>query len=64
VLAGWRGAPPADRRAVAKTVAALSRFIADFQGEVQEVEINPCAVFADGEGCRALDCVIVAASPG
>jgi acyl-CoA synthetase (NDP forming) len=59
VLAGWRGKPAADRKAVAKTVAALSRFIADFEDEVREVEINPLAVFAEGQGCLALDCVVV-----
>ena len=60
VLDGWRGAPPADKKAAAKTIAAVSRFIADFAGEVQEVEINPLAVFAEGKGCLALDAVIVA----
>lgn len=59
LLQGWRGAPPADCRAVARTVAAVSRFIADFSGEVREVELNPLAVFAEGKGCAALDCVIV-----
>jgi acyl-CoA synthetase (NDP forming) len=60
VLEGWRGAPPGDRKAAAKGIAALSRFIADFADEVAEVEINPFAVFAEGQGCLALDCVIVA----
>ena len=60
VLDGWRGGPPADSKAAAKGIAALSRFIADFAGELQEVEINPFAVFEEGKGCLALDCVIVA----
>ena len=47
----------ADRKAAAKGIAALSRFIADFADQVQEVEINPFAVFAEGKGCLALDCV-------
>ena len=59
VLDGWRGGPLADRKAAAKGIAALSRFIADFAGELQEVEINPFAVFEEGKGCLALDCVIV-----
>lgn len=62
LLEGWRGAPAGDKRAVARTVAALSRFIADFVGEVREIEINPLAVLAEGQGCAALDCVIVPAS--
>jgi len=60
VLDGWRGAPPGDKKAAAKGIAAMSRFIADFQDEIQEVEINPFAVFAEGKGCLALDAVIVA----
>jgi len=60
VLNGWRGAPPADTKAAAKAIAAVSRFIADFADEVLEVEINPLAVFAEGQGCLALDAVIVA----
>jgi succinyl-CoA synthetase beta subunit len=58
VLDGWRGAPPGDRAAAAKTIAALSRFIADFAAEVREVEINPLAVLEAGKGGLALDCVI------
>jgi len=60
LLDGWRGAPPADRKAAAKGIAAVSRFIADFADEILEVEINPFAVFAEGQGCLALDAVIVA----
>ena len=60
VLDGWRGAPPADRKAAAKVIAAVSRYIADFAAEVSEVEINPLAVFEEGKGCLALDAVIIA----
>lgn len=59
LLKGWRGRKPADERAVAKVVSALSSFLSDFAGEVSEVEINPLAVFEDGRGCSALDCVII-----
>lgn len=61
LLAGWRGKAVADIRAAARAVAALSRFIVDFRGSVAEVEINPLAVMAVGQGCRALDAVIVRA---
>jgi len=60
VLDGWRGAPAADKKAAAEGIAAVSRFIADFADEILEVEINPFAVFAEGQGCLALDAVIVA----
>jgi hypothetical protein len=45
--------------AVARTVSAVSRFAADFAGQLSEVEVNPLAVLADGQGCMALDCVIL-----
>ena len=56
---GWRGNPKGDIAAAARTVVALSRFIADFQDRVAEVEINPLSVMAEGHGAVALDCVIV-----
>jgi acetate---CoA ligase (ADP-forming) len=59
LLHGWRGAKPADVAAAAKTVSAVSRFIADFESEVSEVEINPLALLEQGSGCVALDAVIV-----
>ena len=59
VLDGWRGAPRGDTKAAAKAIAALSRFIADFADELREVEINPLAVLEEGQGCHALDCVVV-----
>jgi acyl-CoA synthetase (NDP forming) len=59
LLTGWRGRAVADTQAAARVVAALSRFIVDFRDSVPEVEINPLAVMAVGQGCRALDAVIV-----
>jgi acyl-CoA synthetase (NDP forming) len=59
LLDGWRGAPAGDRMALGETISAVSRFISDFSGTISEVEINPLAVFAEGQGCMALDCVIV-----
>jgi len=59
VLDGWRGGAAGDRAAAAKAISAVSHFIADFAGQVREVEINPFAVFEEGKGCLALDCVII-----
>lgn len=59
LLEGFRGAPVGDIGAVARTVSTVSRFIADFADELSEVEINPLAVMPEGQGCIALDCVIV-----
>ena len=59
LLAGWRGKPAGDLAAVSAAIVALSRFIVDFADEIAEVEVNPLAVFAQGKGCSALDCLIV-----
>jgi succinyl-CoA synthetase beta subunit len=59
LLTGFRGAPPADIDAVARTISALSHFVSDHADQLLEVEINPLAVMEEEEGCVALDCVIV-----
>jgi acyl-CoA synthetase (NDP forming) len=59
LLGGFRGAPVGDIQAVARTVSALSRFMADFSDRIHEIEINPLAVLENGKGCVALDCVLI-----
>jgi acyl-CoA synthetase (NDP forming) len=59
LLAGFRGAPAADIDAAARTVSAVSRFIADHADQISEVEINPLAVMERNKGCVALDCVVL-----
>jgi acyl-CoA synthetase (NDP forming) len=59
MLDGFRGRPRGDRAATARAVSALSRFIVDFADDIAEVEINPLAVMPEGQGCSALDCVII-----
>jgi acyl-CoA synthetase (NDP forming) len=61
LLDGWRGAPACDKMAVGHVISALSRFMADFADRVEEVEINPLAVYREGQGCMALDCVMIPA---
>ena len=59
LLAGMRGAKPADVQALAETVAQLGAIIAA-EPRIAEIDINPLAVFAEGEGVLALDALIVA----
>jgi len=49
---GWRGAPPADRAAVADVIHRLGRLVEDFP-EVAELDLNP--VIARPDGCIAVD---------
>jgi hypothetical protein len=63
LLAGYRGSPPADRAALAKALVALSRFAAANRGNFTAIDINPVMVLPKGKGLRAVDALIVPASP-
>jgi acetyl coenzyme A synthetase (ADP forming)-like protein len=52
LIAGWRGAPPADQAAIADLLHRLSRLAVDVP-EVAELDLNP--VLANAEGCVAVD---------
>jgi acyl-CoA synthetase (NDP forming) len=54
LLSGYRGSGPLDRGALAEMVERLSWFGADHP-EVQEIDINPVIVLAEGLGCVAID---------
>ena len=59
LLAGFRGAPPADVDALASTIAAVSQMALQLEGAIAEMDINPLAVLPKGRGVRALDCLII-----
>jgi acetyltransferase len=48
LLAGYRGKPPADRKALETAAMALGRFYLDHRARVEEIEINPLIVRANG----------------
>jgi acyl-CoA synthetase (NDP forming) len=58
LLAGVRGAPPADIDAVVQVVMAIGR-VMQTMPEVIEVDVNPLMVHANGQGVTALDALIV-----
>jgi acetyl coenzyme A synthetase (ADP forming)-like protein len=53
-LSGWRGSPPADRRAVIDVLLRLSQMALELPS-VAELEINPLRVFPAGQGAIAVD---------
>jgi acyl-CoA synthetase (NDP forming) len=58
LLAGFRGAPPVDVEAVAKSVLAIGRLMQTTPAIV-EIDINPLMVHPKGQGATALDALIV-----
>ena len=54
LLKGVRGSAQADLEAVKTAIAALSQLALDFP-EIEEIEINPLVVYAQGQGALALD---------
>jgi len=60
LLEGYRGAPPADRRALAQAVMLIGQ-VMTARPEIREIDINPLTVYPAGEGALALDALIVTA---
>jgi acetyl coenzyme A synthetase (ADP forming)-like protein len=60
LLGGFRGAPPADSRAVADALLRIAALVADF-AEVAELDLNP--VIAGPSGCVAVDARVRVAPP-
>jgi acetyltransferase len=58
MLAGYRGSGPLDGEALATLVERLSWLAADHP-EIEEIDLNPVVVLADGLGCVALDYKVV-----
>ncbi len=48
LLEGWRGAPPADRGALARSIARVSRLAADLAGAYAQIDVNPVIIGPDG----------------
>jgi acyl-CoA synthetase (NDP forming) len=59
LLDGFRGAPKADKAALAALIARLSSLAEAWQDDVAEIEINPVRVHAVGEGVTVVDALVV-----
>ncbi|HJU15223.1 MAG TPA: acetate--CoA ligase family protein, partial [Stellaceae bacterium] len=56
---GVRGAPPADRAALAELITQVSRFAADHAEAIEEIDLNPVIVHPEGQGLSVVDLLIV-----
>jgi acyl-CoA synthetase (NDP forming) len=63
LLGAVRGAPPADREALAELIANLSRFAANHAELIEEIDLNPVIVHPQGQGLTVVDALIVKRSP-
>jgi acyl-CoA synthetase (NDP forming) len=59
LLTGWRGSPALDVQAVAALVVELGRVLAGTPA-IREIDLNPVVVYPEGQGCVALDALILA----
>ena len=59
ILDGMRGAPATDIDALARAIAALSRFAALHASQLESLDINPFVVLPRGSGAMALDAVLI-----
>jgi acyl-CoA synthetase (NDP forming) len=58
LLNGYRGGPKADIEALKTAVAAVASYVAANASKLEELDINPIMVLADGSGTVAADALI------
>ncbi len=58
LLAGVRGAPPADRAALVEAIVRIGQLAADHP-QIAELDINPLLVLGEGQGVVAVDARII-----
>ena len=63
ILKGVRGQAPADLKSVVDVLLKFSQLCLDLRGAVQEIDINPLLVMHEGQGAKAVDCLVVRANP-
>jgi acyl-CoA synthetase (NDP forming) len=59
ILRGVRGEPPMDVDALGETVSAVASLMSDPARRIVSIDLNPVALGREGEGCLALDGVVL-----
>ena len=59
LLKGYRGKPAADVKAAVDTILALQNYAVQHAASLQELDVNPLIVCAEGQGAFAADALIV-----
>jgi acyl-CoA synthetase (NDP forming) len=58
LLRGWRGAPALDVAAVADLIGSIGQLLRA-EPRIQELDLNPVVVYPQGQGCVALDALML-----
>ena len=59
LLTGYRGSKPCDIAELADTIVRISEYASANADELSEMDVNPLFVYREGEGCCAVDALIV-----
>ena len=59
ILKGFRGKPPADIDRIGDILMNLSILSMDLRGAIKEIDINPLMVYAQGQGAKVVDALVV-----
>jgi acetate---CoA ligase (ADP-forming) len=59
LLQGFRGRPPADMDALARTLVNVSYMAVHLDGAMAELDINPLMVVPAGAGVKAADALVI-----
>ena len=63
ILRGWRGREPADVDAAVASILAIAHFAVANGDRIEELDVNPLGVCANGRGALALDALLRASEP-
>ncbi|UPK20584.1 acetate--CoA ligase family protein [Bradyrhizobium sp. 131] len=59
LLEGYRGRPKADVQAAIDAIAAIAEFVQNNPGEIEELDVNPLIICAEGKGAWIADTLLV-----
>jgi acyl-CoA synthetase (NDP forming) len=59
ILAGARGEPPADMKAIVDMMLRVSQLVNDLEEYIKEMDLNPVFVYNEGEGAVIVDARII-----
>jgi len=59
ILAGARGEPPADMKAIVDMMLKVSQLVDDLKDYIKEMDLNPVFIYPEGEGAVIVDARII-----